>query len=424
MPNRSKPRGVAKESKGVGGEKNTTESHRTRRPGGSKGPAEDREKETGGGGKSEEVVAEGPSQILPDGADGGSSEKKCPGHAGQIPLQHHHGGGLLGGIGSASEGNSEIGRGQGGSIVGAVTRHRHESLSGGTKLADPVGLAFRFYAGLDLGDAQLFGDRAGGFGAIARQKFDVDPESPQGVHGGEGCGADLIGKNENSRMSTLQRQPNPALVCFVDLNVGRECRSREIDALFLQKVGTAKGQRFAGESFAGNALAGDIADIRNWLELKAAGGGGTDQCPGERVKAGGGKGGGKGEGFGLLGRIGGDDVGESGIALGEGAGFVDDEEFDLGKFFERGGVANEDAEAGGTGESAGGGDGGGESEGTGASGDKNGHGAGDGIRGGFAGEDPAQGGAKGEQKNDGREDRGNFVGGALEGGGIFLGFVD
>jgi hypothetical protein len=117
-------------------------------------------------------------------------------------------------------------------------------------------------------------------------------------------------------------------------------------------------------------------------------------------------------------------MGEGGIALGEGSGFIDDEEFYFGKFFEGGGVANQNTEAGGAGESAGGGDGGGESEGTGASGDKNGYGTTDGIRGRFAYENPTEGGGEGEKEDERSENAGDFVGGALEGWGIFLGFID
>jgi hypothetical protein len=117
-------------------------------------------------------------------------------------------------------------------------------------------------------------------------------------------------------------------------------------------------------------------------------------------------------------------MGEGGIALGEGSGFIDDEEFYFGKFFEGGGVTNQNTEAGGAGESASGGDGGGESEGTGASGDKNGYGTTDGIRGRFAYENPTEGGGKSEKEDKGGEGACDFVGGALEGWGIFLGFVN
>jgi hypothetical protein len=117
-------------------------------------------------------------------------------------------------------------------------------------------------------------------------------------------------------------------------------------------------------------------------------------------------------------------MGDGGIALGEGSGFIDDEEFYFGKFFEGGGVANQNTEAGGAGESAGGGDGGGEAEGTGASGDKNGYGTADGIRGRFAYENPTEGGGGSEKEDKGGEGACDFVGGALEGWGIFLGFID
>jgi hypothetical protein len=117
-------------------------------------------------------------------------------------------------------------------------------------------------------------------------------------------------------------------------------------------------------------------------------------------------------------------VSEGGIALGEGSGFVDDEEFYFGKFFEGGGVTNQNTEAGGAGESAGGGDGGGESEGTGAGGDKDGDGSTDSIRGRFASENPADDGGEGEKEDERSENAGDFIGDTLEGWGIFFGFID
>jgi len=171
-------------------------------------------------------------------------------------------------------------------------------------------------------------------------------------------------------------------------------------------------------------LAGDVVDVGDFFEREIAGTGRMDQGARERMKAGGSEGGGEGEGFGFFGGIGGEDVGEGGVALGEGAGFVDDEEFHAGEFFERGGVANEDAEAGGAGESAGGGDGSGQAEGAGAGGDENGDGPGDGEGGGFPGEDPADGGGEGEEEDDRSENRRDLIGGALEGRGIFAGFLD
>jgi hypothetical protein len=117
-------------------------------------------------------------------------------------------------------------------------------------------------------------------------------------------------------------------------------------------------------------------------------------------------------------------MGDCGVALGEGSGFVDDEEFDLGEFFERGGVSDEDSEACGAGESACGGDGGGESESTRASGDEDGNGPIDGGSCSFSSEDPSDGGGEGEKKDQRGKDARDFVSDALERWGIFAGFVD
>ncbi len=117
-------------------------------------------------------------------------------------------------------------------------------------------------------------------------------------------------------------------------------------------------------------------------------------------------------------------MGDCGVALGEGSGFVDDEEFDARKFFERGGVADEDAEAGGAGETTGGGDRGGEAEGAGAGGDEDGNGPIDCGSGCFSSEDPSDGGGNGEKEDEGCEDGRDFVSDALEGWGIFTSFFD
>ena len=117
-------------------------------------------------------------------------------------------------------------------------------------------------------------------------------------------------------------------------------------------------------------------------------------------------------------------MGDCGVAFGEGSGFVDDEEFDSRKFFEGGGVADEDAEAGGAGETAGGGHGGGETEGAGAGSDEDGDGAVDGGADCFSGEDPSNGGGESEEEDEWGEEGGDFIGEALEGRGILFGLVD
>jgi hypothetical protein len=117
-------------------------------------------------------------------------------------------------------------------------------------------------------------------------------------------------------------------------------------------------------------------------------------------------------------------MGDCGVAFGEGSGFVDDEEFNLREFFERGGVSDEDTQAGGSGESACGGDGGGEAEGAGAGGDEDGNGPIDCGSCRFSSKDPSDDGGECEKEDERCEDSGNFVGDALEGWGIFASFFD
>ena len=130
------------------------------------------------------------------------------------------------------------------------------------------------------------------------------------------------------------------------------------------------------------------------------------------MEAGGGEGSSEGKGRYFSGFWCGDDGGDGGVSFGKGSGFVDDEEFDARKFFEGGGVADEDAEPGGAGETAGGGDGGGEAQGAGAGADC------------FSGEDPSEGGSESEEEDEWGEEGGDFIGEALEGRGILFGLVD
>jgi len=68
--------------------------------------------------------------------------------------------------------------------------------------------------------------------------------------------------------------------------------------------------------------------------------GGFDDGFGQRVEAGGGEGGAEGKGRYFGNADSGGDVCDGRVALGESSGFVDDEEFYFGEFFERGGVSD------------------------------------------------------------------------------------
>ena len=117
-------------------------------------------------------------------------------------------------------------------------------------------------------------------------------------------------------------------------------------------------------------------------------------------------------------------MGDCGVAFGEGSGFVDDEDFYFGEFFQRGGVSDEDAEACGAGESACGGHGRGEPECAGAGGDEDGDGTIDCGSCRFSSKDPSDDGGDGEKEDEGSEDGRDFVSDALEGWGIFASFFD
>jgi hypothetical protein len=104
------------------------------------------------------------------------SDKKCAGDACNVAFQHHDCGGFLGGIGSATEGDTEIRGGEGGSVVRAIACHCDETRNGAEKSGNAGSFAFRFDGGLEAGDAELGGDSASGFGLIASEKLNIDTE--------------------------------------------------------------------------------------------------------------------------------------------------------------------------------------------------------------------------------------------------------
>ncbi len=86
MPNRSKPRGVAKKSKGVAGKEEAGETHGGGGPGGGEGPTGRGNEKASGSGKSQSVVGEGQKKILTDDPDGGSADEEGASYAGDVAI--------------------------------------------------------------------------------------------------------------------------------------------------------------------------------------------------------------------------------------------------------------------------------------------------------------------------------------------------
>ena len=264
----------------------------------------------------------------------------------------------------------------------------------------------------------------GRVGLVTGEKLEIDAEMFERLDGGGCGGTDGIGHEKNSREPTFDGKIYGNRRWDLGCGSKRSYSWRNLHAVLLKEREVSQQQSFPIGGFAGDALARGVLDVGDFFQRQIFGLGGFDDGFGQGVKTGGREGGTQGDGRCFGNSLGRGDVGDGRVALGEGSGLVDDEKFDLGEFFERGGISDENAEAGGPGESAGGGHGGGETEGAGAGGDENRDGPIDGGAGCFSGENPTDGGGQGKQEDEGSEDAGDFVSQALEGRGIFAGFLD
>ena len=100
-------------------------------------------------------------------------------------------GGLDGDVGAGADGDADVGPGEGGGVVDAVTDHGH-SQSSGLQLGDLGVLVL----GQHLGDTRRPRGRPDGLGdrpGVTGDHDHVDALGVQGVDGGLGLGPDLVG---------------------------------------------------------------------------------------------------------------------------------------------------------------------------------------------------------------------------------------
>ena len=116
---------------------------------------------SGGDGDADNVVEEGPKQVLFDIADGGLGEFNGSGHIQQVAAHQHNIGGLHGYIGACTNGNPHIGTGQSRSVVDAIAHHGH-LLAALLELADLLLLILRKYLGYHTVYTYLFANGLGG----------------------------------------------------------------------------------------------------------------------------------------------------------------------------------------------------------------------------------------------------------------------
>jgi hypothetical protein len=119
----------------------------------------------------------------------------------QIGLDEGDGGALHRDVGAGSEGDADVGGGQGGGVVGAVAGHR-DDVALFAQLADDGVLLLGGDAGAHVVDAELARDGAGGGLVVAAEHEQAQAALAQGR---EGARRDGVGQGEEGRELAVDR---------------------------------------------------------------------------------------------------------------------------------------------------------------------------------------------------------------------------
>ena len=386
------------------------------------GAGDDRVEEAGHGqGDGGGVVAEGPAQVLEDGAEGPPGQADGGGDPGEVGGQQGDVGGLDGDVGAGADGDAEVGLDQGGGVVDAVADHGHhpalllEAADGG----DLVG-------GEDLGEDVADTDLAAMAAAVAwLSPVIITTSMPIEARSATAAGASAL--RVSATASTPRTSPSqPAKMAVLPSLSSRWARSSRaggmassVSAMSLRRpTWTTTPSRVASTPWPatdGNRWRrGGQAPVAGAVHHRPAHrvlGGVLDRCrPAEEVAR--------------VDAVGGFDVGEGHLAPGERAGLVEDDRVDALGALEDLAALDEDAHGRAPARAHHDGRGRGQPEGAGAGDDQDRHG-GDQAGVGVAGQQPpTQEGAQGDQGDDGDEDPRDAVGEALDRGLGALGLLD
>src|SRR6266508_2596327 len=295
-----------------------------------------------------------------------------------------------------SHGDGDVGGGHGGCVVDAVADHRHPC--GFAQCLDVGGLVVGQQPGVDVGDAELGGDGGGDSRVVAGEHDGVaDTQLPQGLHGGGGVGAQLVGQAEQADQLSVVGDGDRGQPGLLD---------RGQAALRGFGVGAADAD-VATVDGGVRADAGQGLRVGCGLKGQAAVGGGAGDGLRDRVGGGGFDGGGQRQDLVFGAAVEGVHGDQRGLATGEGAGLVEGDGVDGGEVFEVDAALDEDAVAGAAGDRRDHGDWHGDDQGAGARDGQDHQGAVEGV-----GErQPHQRGAEcGDREGEGEHDWG--VGGA------------
>lgn len=352
--------------------------------------------------------AEGEDEVLSDDASGSSAELKGAEEVFETIVHEHDVGLFEGGIGSAgSHGDADVGGGEGGGIVDAITDHG-DAAAGAGEFGDSLDLLFGVKFGADFVEGDEALEVIAGGMAIAGEGDGMETAAAEFLDDPGGLGADIVAEQDAAEEG-WGGDPD-----FGDPGFGWGNRGEGARGVGVEDEGTAAerggemveggAEAEAGEGFEGMDFGGGDAELFGM----------ADDGSGEGVV---------GEPFHAVG-----DAGDFGLvawgetldgidaefAGGEGTGFVHGDDLDFGEFFDGGAAAEEDALTGGAGDGGEDGGGDGEDEGAGGGDHEQGHGAvegaglgGGGEEGRMMGREPPE-----EEHGQGEAEHGEGVAGA------------
>ncbi len=108
----------------------------------------------------------------------------------------------FGDVGAGSDGQADVGLGEGGCVVDAVAHHA-DPAAFGLQAVDLLGLVFRQHLGEDPVDPDLLGDGFSGAAVVAGDHDQVEPELLQGGYRPGGVGLDGVGNGQDAGGSAV-----------------------------------------------------------------------------------------------------------------------------------------------------------------------------------------------------------------------------
>ena len=284
----------------------------------------------GGNWNPDDVVDEGPEKILFDVADGGLAEFDGPGNVEQVVFHEHDVGRFHGHIGAGANGDADIGAGKGRCVVDAVANHG-DFLAFVLQTADFALLILWQYFRDDAVGADLLANGFGGFGMVAGEHDDINAHALQFFNGSLAGWLDDIGDSDDAAENTILSKEERCFALFGE-GVLQAVHVRGDNVVGLHEFAVA-GQAVFAANAASNALARDLLEIfyrlRHKLTCVGFGGDGAGQWMfGELFK-----GGSQAQQAVFADAVLWNEIGYNRLALGDGTGFIHDDDIDgMGRF--------------------------------------------------------------------------------------------